>query len=313
LFAGLQKMSIPLPEQVVIGRDTFFDFGPPFHYYEVIWVRPEPTGSRVDRILVTPPGDTCTQPATIELTTVVVRESIGELLQRTNPCTIPEKELHRERKRCKHCLVFSGANVTMQAQCGNEQRLIRMDVLDRDIYSPKSAGTPEHTSWTMQLLSRLDAALGPGVMEKPALSMVPAVPIALPQRTQALDRLAAGEFDALFESTQKVSELYRQAQQSPPPPPTIELVSSEPIRPVAYEVPKYPSIARAAHVGGNVRFTAHVTSTGNLADLKFVEGHPLLRKPVESAVSGWVYAKEAVGEEIRVTLSFRLNCASSKK
>ncbi|MGD0619812.1 MAG: energy transducer TonB [Bryobacteraceae bacterium] len=311
LVGSSHKADAPLPDRLVIGRDSFWDFGPPFHYYEVISVIPARTGSRIDRILVTPPGDVCTQPAKVEETTVTVSESVAGLLQGANPCSIPEKELRRERKRCKHCLTFSGVNVTMQAQCGEEQREVRIDILDRDIYGTGVTKTPQHTSWTMGFLQHLDQALGPGVPDKPMFDLSESAS-GLPPENGALNDLAAGKFDALFGGPEKVSEFYRQAQH-PPPEPTVELIGSEPFKPVSYEVPKYPHFARIAHISGRVTFTARITSTGNLTDVKFVEGHPLLRPSAQSAAAGWLYAKESTGTEVHATLNFRLNCESDKK
>ena len=31
-----RKPAPPMPDRFVIGRDTFFDFGPPFHYVELL-------------------------------------------------------------------------------------------------------------------------------------------------------------------------------------------------------------------------------------------------------------------------------------
>jgi hypothetical protein len=42
-----------------------------------------------------------------------------------------KKPLRRELKRCKKCLVFSGADVVLQVQCGTETCLIRTDILDK--------------------------------------------------------------------------------------------------------------------------------------------------------------------------------------
>ncbi len=43
------------PGQFEIGRHTFFDFGPPFNFYEIFIVRPSATGTSVERITLTPP------------------------------------------------------------------------------------------------------------------------------------------------------------------------------------------------------------------------------------------------------------------
>jgi hypothetical protein len=117
-----------------MGRRTFFDFWPPFEFYEIFSVRAGNKGALVERIQVTPPGDVRTQPATVQVATSSTSESIADLLGGTNPCTIPEKELRRELKRCKTCLTFSGADVVMQVQCGGQNRRIRMDILDRDMF-----------------------------------------------------------------------------------------------------------------------------------------------------------------------------------
>lgn len=58
----------------------------------------------------------------------------------------------------------------MQVQCGDQNRDIRMDVLDRDMFDPHP-NTPQHTSWTMALLRRLDATLGGNVLDEPAFSV----------------------------------------------------------------------------------------------------------------------------------------------
>jgi len=160
---GQEKSSVARPNEFVIARHTFFDFGPPFHYYEIIQVTPDVNGTRIERILLTPAANKCTSPATIEMTKATVKGSVDDILGKTNPCAIPEKELRRELKRCKHCLVFSGANVSMQVQCNGQPRLIRSDILDRDMFDPK-ARTPEHTSWTMELLQRINRERGVTVL-----------------------------------------------------------------------------------------------------------------------------------------------------
>lgn len=71
-----------------------------------------------------------------------------------------------------HCTRFggTGADVTMQVSCGGQSRRIRIDILNRDMFDPH-AGTPEHTSWTMALLGRLDRALGSNIMERPVFTL----------------------------------------------------------------------------------------------------------------------------------------------
>ncbi len=304
---GGRKAPEPPPNEFVIGRDTFFDFGPPFHYFEVISVVPDDKGTRVSRILITPPGDACTQPAQVEVKEAVISQSVSDLLQGNNPCLIPASELHKEQKRCKHCLTFSGAEITMRVQCSGASRLLRIDILDRDIYDPVHAKTPEQTSWTMRLLDGLDTALGPGPMDKPIFATSDPTPPPSSE-TSSLHELAAGRFDELFpRTTFTLSDLYRQALH-PILPPSVYIVSSGPT-PSASDVPQYPPLARSAHVSGRVQFTAEVGPDGHPISIQ-VEGHPLLKKSVEAAVARWTYAKTGAGTTISGVIEFRNHCTS---
>ena len=133
-----------VPNRFVIARHTFVDFGPPLDFYELFIARSAATGTSIERISVTPPADVCFAPAKTEVASAALSEPPAELLGSTNPCTIPEKELQRELKRCKNCLVFSGAKVVMQVQCGTQARLIRSDILDRDMFDASSQNAPVH-------------------------------------------------------------------------------------------------------------------------------------------------------------------------
>src|SRR5208283_1602570 len=114
-----------LPSQFEIGRHTFIDVGPPNDFYELLLLRPIPNGTAVERITIAAPGDACVQPPKVEFAEGSLPEPVAALLGKTDPCAIPEKELHRELKRCKKCLVFSGANVALRFQCANQPRIIR--------------------------------------------------------------------------------------------------------------------------------------------------------------------------------------------
>jgi hypothetical protein len=244
-----RKAPPPAPDQLIIGRHTFVDFGPPLDFYEVFSLRSEGQGTSIDRMRVTPAADACLRPATVRMTTVSVNETLADLLGQTSPCGIPEKDLRRELKRCKKCLVFSGAEVVMQVQCGDQSRHIRMDILDRDMFDAH-ATTPVHTSWTMALLGRVDRALGDGVMDQPAftLSEPPKPPKPGVKANALLEGLGRGKFDALFDKApDKLSELLRQAQNNPPKP-SAELLSSSPFRPI-YNAPlNFPPLAKMAHI-----------------------------------------------------------------
>jgi TonB family protein len=306
------------PSQFEIGRHTFFDFGPPFDFYEIFIVRPSATGTSVQRITLTLPGQKCVAPAEVKAASASTNESVAKLMGGKNPCTIPEKALRRESKRCKKCSVFSGADVVLQVRCGTVTRLIRTDILEKDWFDA-SPHTPEHASWTMQLLGRLDDAVGPGIMDRPIFLL----PEKGEQPENAMDwptlrDVSAGKYDALFQGTPdiatdsatgKPSDLYRAAQDHPFPPVVRLLNSSVPLREGTFIPPTYPPIARLTGTGGRVSFKIEVDPNGKATKLSFESGHPLLRQAVNDAVSQWRFPKEATSQEIQITIEFGLNCS----
>ena len=302
-----------MPKEFVIGRHTFFDFGPPHDFYEVFVVRPAGNGAAVDRITLTPVAVACYLPAKVEAATATLDESVESLLGSSNPCAIPEKELRRELKRCKHCSVFSGANVTMQVSCGALTRLIRSNVLEQDWFEAHP-NTPKNTFWTMKLLGRLDQAMGPGVMEKPMF------PISQdgPEEQMALDPairkiLEDGGYDALFPGApDKASDLFRTAQIEQPKP-AVRLKSVFPAHPEPLDLPSYPLIARLARVHGTVEVSGIIGPTGTPTLLAVESGPPLLRRIATNAVSQWRFPAEDSGQLMHAMIYFDLNCPAANK
>jgi hypothetical protein len=304
----------PTPDQFIVGRHTFFDFGPPTDFYELFVVRPAPKGSSIERISLTPPADICIAPAKVETVSASSSETPSELMGSTNPCAIPEKELSRELKRCKNCLVFSGAKVVMQVQCGTQTRLVRSDILDRDMFDAATK-TPQHTSWTMALLQKMESVVGPGIIDTQRIFSIPEAdqPPASKSDSGVLLELGAGRYDALFEGApDKPSDLYR-ASQIPQPLPKVQLTSSVPFQPDELVQPVYPPLARMAHIEGALSFNFVIDNDGGTSTLTFESGHPLLRGVVEEAVKHWKYPKTSAGQQIHATIEFILNCPVQPK
>ena len=306
-YGARNSSRLPAPAQFELGRDTFFDFGPPFDYYEIFVVRPSSNGSDIERIMLTPGGDQCTQPAKLEVAHVSLKEPVSNLLAGTNPCSIPEKELSRELKRRRKYMVFSGANISMQVECGGKERIIRADILDRDMFDP-NPNTPERTSWTMQLLRRLDKAVGPGPMDKPIFA-IPAddANAKVDIEDPAIGDVAGGVYDPLFQGApDKPSDLYK-ATKVPLPQPTVRLLNSSSIEPLQFVSPKYPPLARLANFSGKAGVSLVVGQDGEATDIVY-SGVPLLKGATEEAVKNWKFPAEAAGKTVNVTLDFETNC-----
>jgi hypothetical protein len=301
-----QKKNVALPESLVIARDTFWDFGPPFNYYDLIQIKPDSDGLAVDQVLVTPPGMACVQPATVEVRSVTLHESMEQLLAGRNPCAIPEKELHKEIKRCKKCLVFSGVHLTMQATCDGKDRQLNMDILDRDIYDKKTQ-TPANTSWSMGLLSHLKDSLGPGSEDKPMFPTGSATHHDVPV-TPLVAALQAGQFDVLFGARQPISNIVLDAEKAPPPPPSVVIENVAPASPISPEILTYPPIAMAAHVDGLVTLTFDISPHGLVQNVTVTAGPKLVQARFGEAMSKWRFPQSTWGSSGRASIRLSLNC-----
>jgi hypothetical protein len=302
-----RRAAAPQPDQFEIGRRTFWDFGPPFNYYDLFVVRPSGKGTTVERIILTPPANECFAPAKFEHASASMDVPPAELLGSVNPCAIPEQELKRKPKDCKHCARFSGADVAIRVRCGTEIRVIPSHVFE-DYWFNSAAKPPRATSSILQLLKRLDDAVGPGVMDKPVFSFPGnSNQNVEPPKTEVLQQLGQGEFDGLFKAGDKPSELYYAALKVPPAP-SVRLLESAPYAPENPALPNYPPIARAASVEGQVVFTADLDSTGSPANVVVVSGPKLLQFVVREAVSSWKFSKGGSNQQIHGTIEFLLNC-----
>jgi hypothetical protein len=302
------KPQIPWPDRILIGRRTYFDIGPPFEYFEIFSIEATGEGdSQIERVQLTPSGDVCREAPEVETASARINKSVQDLLSRKNPCAIPPRDLNRERKRCKKCLNFSGVDVIMEAACGTENRRMRIEVLDRDMFDAAPT-TPEHTSWTMRLLSQLDGALGSRVVDRPLFVREIPEKSLKPDPIRLLSDVEKGELDALFQNgAYKPSELYRESRILPPAP-SVRLTESSPVAPSAYELPKYPPIARLAHVSGRVEFVIRIGPDGHTSTPVFSGGNRLLQGSVQASVAGWVFPPQAAGQDVHVAIDFDLNC-----
>jgi TonB family protein len=309
-LAAAQTPSSGMPTQLTIARHTFFDFGPPNDFYEIIEVAQEVNELSVQRALVTPEGIACVQPAKVELSSGKLHESMDKLLQAKNPCAIPQRELKREQRRCKKCLVFSGVDVTMQVTCAGEIRHIRTDILDRDLFGSRP-NKPKNTSWSMAVLQGLDSAIGPGVMDKPIFPVNTAQP-APSASGNLVDQILAGNFDRLFGPQVKVSAIARDAIKGPPSPPTIQIEQVSPVAPIAPVLPNYPPIAKLAHVQGLVEATFDVGEDGVVRNINFVSESRLqmLQAAVMESLSKWKFPDSAWGKNEKVSIRFQLKCTT---
>jgi hypothetical protein len=312
-IAQRHKNQDPFPTEVVIGRDSFIDIGPPFNYYDLTFLRSEGEKTDVERISLTPPTDVCYPRAEIATAHVSLNESLSSVLQGTNPCIVPEKALKAELKRRNKGLVFSGMNVSIQVECKGGVRVMRADILDRDIFDAHP-NTPQYTAWSRTLFDKLDKATGDHPWDKPIFPVSKDSPAAPPtSKSAALQAIADGKFDGIFgNSPDRPSALFRMAQNVPRKP-FIELTNSEPIHPTKYVDPVYPPIAKAARVQGTVEFHLTDGSDGTAKDITIDSGPRMLWQAVSDAIAKWKYSTDDSGIIIHGSIRFGLNCTEGSK
>lgn len=312
--AKKHKSNEPFPTEMVIGRDSFIDIGPPFNYYDLTLLRSDGERTEVERLSLTPPSDSCYPRVEIKSFQLVLHESLSSLLHATNPCSIPEKAVRAELKRRRKGLsVFSGMDVTIQVQCGKGPRLIRADILDRDIFG-EHPNTPRYTAWSQALFEKVDQATGDRPWETPlfpvADSSAPAPPLAT---SKFVTDIAAGNYDAIFgQGLDRPSILYRLAQ-NPPRQPIIELTESDPVRPVTFVSPVYPPIAKVAHVHGNVAFHLIVGENGSPQNVAVDSGPKMLWQATADAIAKWEFAQGESGKTVHGSVRFGLDCTPDSK
>jgi len=312
-FALGQKRAKAFPTEVVIGRDSFIDVGPPFNYYDLTFLHSFGEETDVERVSLTPPSDSCYPHAEIRVSQEVLKASLSSLLQDINPCSIPEKKLMSELKRHKEGAVFSGMNVVLQVQCSGKLRVIHTDILDRDIFDEHSK-TPQYTSWTKTLFDKLDKATG----DKPWDELIFAVgdnasaPSPTPQ-LPVLKSIADGQYDEIFGGApDRPSALYRMAQ-AVPRHPLIELATSDPVRPTVYVEPIYPPIAKAARVQGIIDFHLKIGGDGSVEGTTIDSGPRLLWQAARDAIAKWRFSSSDSGKVVRGSIRFGMNCVSDTK
>lgn len=293
--------------RLVIGRETYFDFGPPFHYLELIQLQDEESGASVKRVLLTPEA-ACFQLATAEFKTSLMHESIEQLFAGVDPCGISAKQIKKELNRRKKALVFSGMNVSMQVQCKEGPRILSSAVLDRDIFASKPQ-TPRVTSWTMEILQKLDNLLGPGAMDKPMFQMgstrTDESEASSPEFVRALK---SGAYDGLFPgSADHPSAIYKASRKTPPAVGAV-LTKISPSNPDAFIAPTYPPIAKAARVEGDISFRLKVGAACAPEQVEITAGPKLLHQSTADAVKRWRFCNLAAGQVVQGTIEFRLNC-----
>ncbi len=298
-----------MPTELYLGRYSWVAVGPPFSFYEVISLRSVAEGVQIERIKLTPPSDACYTSSSVSSSSADVKESMAQLLAGMNPCSIPEGEI-RDQVQCKDCKDFSGKTVLMRASCGGQTRLIRMqDTLDKYVLDPHRE-SHESTFWTRDFMNRLDRALaGHDIIDKPILQTNPPPATVTPIRTaELLEGIEAGDFDSLFlRGERKVSAIALRAKTSPIPP--VSIVGNLAPAPSNMTLPYYPSVARAAGVGGMVKAVFTVSPEGTVSELKITDGYPMLRGSIEGALKLWRFGKEASGKTVEVQFEFKLDCA----
>jgi TonB family protein len=199
----------------------------------------------------------------------------------------------------------------MRVSCLGTTRLIRSDILDRDMFD-SAARTPANTAWTMQLLDKLNQALGPGVMEKPLFPIADSQAGGTSGQSAddgVLREVSQGDYDALFPTSElRLASIYQDTTKSPPPAPTVKLKTQLSVQPEVFAEANYPPLAKMTRTDGNVSVEFEIGPDGVPKGTKVVAGHPLLRAAAQDAIGKWRFPTSAAGQRLQAVFEFALNC-----
>lgn len=302
-----QEQTGAKPNELLIGRLSYIDIGPPFDYFDVIRVRDDGRGARVERVLLSPNGG-CFVPAKADFGSGEIRQSIAELMGGIDACHISDKQIERELKRRRKGSVFSGVNITMEFQCPSGPRVIASAVMGPDLYEAHPE-TPQLTSWTMKLLEKLDAVLGPGAKNKPMFPVEDEKSSGAKEPTEDfVKQLETGRFDGLFTSSADLPSAIYSESKKPVRDAEVNLAQIAPAAPDTYIAPKYPPIAKAARMEGAVSFQLVTGDSCVVGDVNITDGPKMLHRAVIDSVKQWKFCKLPIGTKVSGSILFQLNC-----
>jgi TonB family protein len=303
-----QQKSAPLPDEIIIGRHSFIDIGPPFDFYDVERIRRDGSAVLIEKVAMTPDPQMCFRSATVSVVRKKMIIKYEELLGGINPCDLSPKQAKRESKRKKHTLSFAGENSKVQYQCGEETRILTVNVHESDIFDTHWK-TPTLTAWFMKMVGVLDKETGSSMWDDSIFKLDAELKQNQePQNEpEILKEVAAGKYDKLFDGPDLPSVMYRDAQVKIVEP-TIQLVSSMPIMPNEITLPTYPPIAKAARVEGVVVVDFKIGEECKPMNLQVKSGPKMLEQTSKEAISKWKYCPAKKDQEVEVTFDFKLNC-----
>lgn len=296
VFFSLPVSAQDLGQEVVIGNASYFDFGPPFTFYNVYVLRQDGPNTSIDLLSLTPPAGQCNEQTTFQHSRVVARKTLASLLEH-DPCTITDRQIVKESKR-KRGLQFSGALISMRISCGGKERVIPMQFLEEDLFSDRPH-PPKGVSWALELMQRLSDEFK-------------SQPSSKEEQSGVTQTLAEGGYDNLYARPAHVlSRLYAESK-LPVKSSEVTLVSSS-VQPGVTILPGYPPIARAAHVEGDIVLHGIVGEDGHLTNVSRIKGAELLERTSISALQKWLFQATDANKSVDVTLSFALNCSTTQR
>ena len=102
LFSDLsfsKDRAVPPPTDFVVGQLTFFDFGPPFTFYDIFIVHGEGDRSVIKKIALTPKGAMCMQPPKVELVSGAIPDPVTALWAGKYPARFQTKKLRGSNEK----------------------------------------------------------------------------------------------------------------------------------------------------------------------------------------------------------------------
>lgn len=272
----------------------------PFWFDYVIDVTEEQEQAHLRLIRVAPLDDICPENVTVKTKEATVPAvSVRELT--AGMCRITGKQVDRAvsgARPKRRGAVFESASDGIVTRCGDAQELLKLPMPEEIDGGKLNALHPQigrlwNLPWKLFELGFHGNPLASSHGEFDAESQQAAEPL--------IPKLRTGIYDSAFwnRGNERLSSTLRHYHGvAITQPLTGEVVDKSSFRLAHYVAARYPEIAKAARVSGDVNVTFEVDpSSGATRNAKALDGHPMLRQAAVDAVLLWRFERPSTSQD----------------
>ena len=250
-------------------------------------------------------NDACPEVRVVQAAERVIPKATVQAVARVPLCEVSQRTIDRAHARSKtpgvHYVDYMGASQTVVADCEGHQRVLQL----RDTAPWLNFETLRRVAPAISALWDVRDRLSAGML--PMTSQVPS-PAAESLGTSLVAELRSPKYAAAFgDALATALEDYNGAPRQREPVPRV--LERERLPFATFVAPRYPPIALAARVSGDVRLRLSVNAAGVVTQVERVADKPLIGDAAAQAARAWTFdPARSPGEPVDVTVRFTLTC-----